>query len=127
MNRSTGLLVATALVAAQALACQKERTATLKAGGGRFNEVRYQIGDQDISLGRTALPWSKTLRVERGVSSVRLDVWSTQQQSWCEIWLDGQLCDREDGGRWCACYRDRKSDSWSGSPNDDERRKTRIR
>jgi len=126
MNRSAGLLAAS-LFALHTLGCQKERVARLEAGGGRSNAVHYQLGDRDVSLGETALPWSKTFRVGRGVNSVRMDVWSIHQHSWCEVWIDGHLCDREDDGRWCSCYRDTKYDTWSGWPNDDERRKTRIR
>jgi len=109
-----------------AVSCHRERTITFKAGGSASSGVHYQLGDEDVNLGETPLPWSLTVKAK--VSSARIDVWKPRgPAAWCEVWIDGQLCDREDEGRWCSCYRSNRGDSWSGWINGDQHRATRIR
>jgi hypothetical protein len=110
-----------------ALGCRKDRVVTFKAGGAASGTIRYQLGAEDVTPGDEALPWSKTLRAGRSVDSARINV-SAQWGSpaWCEVWIDDQLCDREDDGVWCSCYYDRRK-GWSGWPNDDRANATHIR
>jgi hypothetical protein len=64
------------------------------------------------------------LELAPSVHAVRVDAWSLQQTSWCEVWIDGELCDREDEGRVLLLTGEGR---WSGTPNNDDRRKTFIR
>lgn len=118
------MLVALAVVLFSSSACFRGRTITLKAGGpAPSGTIRYQLDDQDVSVGEQTLPWSATFE-RSGASAARVNV-DSGQTAWCEVWIDGELCDREDDGTWCACYHDRRK-GWSGWPNDDESKATHI-
>jgi hypothetical protein len=96
---------------------------TFKVGGTDDAEVRYQLGGEDVVLGRTELPWSSTTRIGFE-TSLRVNAFSRGSDAWCEIWIRDQLCDREDDGAWCSCYWD--DGVWSGTVNDDEAQRTRV-
>ncbi len=120
-------MVALLGVAIGLLACRKERVVTFKVGGAPSARIRYQACTEDVIVGEQSLPWSKIVIAGTSESCARVNADVPRgSPAWCEVWIDGELCDREDDGVWCTCTYDRKR-GWSGWPNDDEKKPTRIR
>jgi len=62
-------------------------------------EVRYQHNEKDVESGEVDVPWKRRLET-RDIRALRVNVTG----GWCEIRIDGEVCDREESGSWCSCY-----------------------
>lgn len=73
----------------------------LRAGPveGDTGRVRYQVNEDDVQVGHKGGRWKHRFET-RDIGSIRLDA----SEGWCEIRIDGRVCDREEDGGWCACY-----------------------